>query len=111
MARVPEDQSFNPLPTKNTLKVVKLNYSKPIHLYIIILTFCNPGYVKGYLRTAFMARGHDDHSFNSLPTRNILKVFDSTHSWLEHLHVIHLTICQPELVKDYFINPSMARAH
>ena len=53
MARVPEDQSFNP---------------------------CNPGYVKGYLLTAFMARGPDDHSFNFLPTRNILKVFDSTHS-------------------------------
>ena len=50
------------------------------------------------------------YSFEPLPTKNILKVVELTHSWPEHINVIHLTLCHPELVKGYFSNPFMASA-
>ena len=58
-----------------------------------------------------MAREDDDHSFNSLPTKNVSKDdVKLTHLWPEHITIIHLTLCHPEIVKGYFINPFMARA-
>ena len=85
MAREPDDNSFDPLPTKNISKIVKLTHSWPMHLNIEYLIFCNPGNVKGYLINPFMfiARAPDDHSFNPLPTKTILKVVKLTHSWPE----------------------------
>ena len=64
MARAPDDNSFDSLPTKNISKVVKLS-----DLNINRLIFCNPGNVKGYLINPFRARAPDDHSFNPLPIR------------------------------------------
>ena len=55
-----------------------------MQLRISHLTFCNPGYAKGSLINPFMARAPDDHSFNPLPTTNILKVVKLTNSWPEH---------------------------
>ena len=72
------------------------------------VTFCNPEYVKGYLIYPFMASAHDDHSFYPLPTKNISTVVKLIDSWPEHLNVIHLTRCHPELVKDYSISPFIA---
>ena len=47
-----------------------------------------------------MARAHDDHIFNSLPTKNILKVVKLTHPWPEHLHLfIQPFNCHPELIR------------
>ena len=63
----------DPLPTKNISKVVKLTHSWPMQLNINRLIFCNPGNVKGYSINPFMARAPNDHSFNPLPTKNILK--------------------------------------
>ena len=74
MARAPDDNSFDPLPSKNISKFDKLTHSWPMHLDINRLIFCNPGNVKGYLSNPFMARAPDGHSFNPLPTRNLLKV-------------------------------------
>ena len=51
-----------------------------------------------------MAKASADHSFNPLPTKNILKVISLTNLCLMHLNIIHLTFCNPELV-----NPFMAR--
>ena len=127
MARSPDGNSFHPSPTHNISKVVKLTHSWPMHLGIIHLTFCNPGYVKDYVINLFMARAPDDHSFNPLPIKNIskfiklthswsehpnlyikffatlnfLRLISSTHSWPEHLS-IHLSLCHPPLFKDYF---------
>ena len=81
MARPPDDHSFDPFPTKNISKDVKLIHSWPMHLNIIHLTFCNPGYIKGYFINPFIAREADDHSFNSLPTKNVSK--DVKHHGLE----------------------------
>ena len=61
MARAPDDSSFDPLPTKNISKVVKLTHSLPMHLNINPLIFCNPGNVKGYSINPFMARALDYH--------------------------------------------------
>ena len=61
MARAPDDNSFDPLPTKNISKVVKLTHSWPMHLNNNYLIFCNPGNVKGHLVNPFMARALDDH--------------------------------------------------
>ena len=61
MARAPDDNSFDPLPTKNISKVVKLTHSWPMHLNINHLFFCNSGNVKGCLINPFMARALDDH--------------------------------------------------
>ena len=55
MARAPEDHSFNPLPDENISLVLKLTHLWPMHLRINHLTFCNPGYVTGYLINQFMA--------------------------------------------------------
>ena len=66
--------SFNPLPIQNMSKVVKLTHSWPMHLKIIHLTLFHPELVKGYLINIFMVRAPEDHSFNPLPTENILKV-------------------------------------
>ena len=66
--------------------------------------------IKGYLINPFVARGRDDHSFNPLLIKNILKVVKLTHSWPEHLDVTNITLCHAELVKGYLINPFMARA-
>ena len=74
MARASGDNSFDPLPTKNISKVVKLAHSLPMHLNINRLIFCNPGNVKGYLIIPFMARAPEGHSFNHLPTSKISKV-------------------------------------
>ena len=84
MARAPDDNS-DPLPTKNISKVVKLKHSRPMHLNINHLTFCNPWYVKGYLVNPFMARAPNDHSFKPLPTKNILKGVKLNQTWPEHL--------------------------
>ena len=73
MARAPNDHSFDSLPTSNIAKVVKFTHAWPIHLKIIHLTFCNPGYIKGYLINPFMARGPGDHSFNPLLTKEYIK--------------------------------------
>ena len=67
MVRSTDDHSFDPLSIKNILKVVKLTHSCPDHPNIIHLTFCNQGYVKGYLIKLFMDRGPDYYSFNPLP--------------------------------------------
>ena len=48
MAKVPDDYSFDPLPTKNISKVIKLTHSQQMHLNIDRLIFCNPGNVKRY---------------------------------------------------------------
>ena len=85
MARPPDDNSFDPLPTKNITKVVKLTHSWPIHLNINCLIVCNPGNIKGYSSNPFMARVPDDHSFYPLPTKNISKVVKLTHSLPEHV--------------------------
>ena len=49
-----------------------------------------------------MARGSNDYSSNPLATKNILGAVKLIHSWPEHLS-IHLTLSQPALFKDYFI--------
>ena len=87
MARAPDDNSFEPLPSRNISKVVKLTHSWLMHLNIKRLIFCNPGNVKGYLINPFMARALDDHIFNPLSTKSILKVVKLTHPWPEHLHL------------------------
>ena len=56
MARAPDDNSFEPLPSRNISKVVKLTHSWLMHLNIKRLIFCNPGNVKGYLINPFMAK-------------------------------------------------------
>ena len=76
MARAPSENSFDPVPTKNISKVVKGTHSQQMHLIINCLIFCNPGNVKGYLFNPFMARESDDHSFNPLPTNNILDMLN-----------------------------------
>ena len=43
-------------------------------LKIIHLTLCHPELVKGYLINICMVKAPDEHSFNPLPTGNILKV-------------------------------------
>ena len=48
-----------------------------MHLRINQLIFWKPKYVKGYLIYQFMASAPDDHSFNPLPNKNILKVVNS----------------------------------
>ena len=63
MARAPDDNSFNPLPTKNISKIIKLTHSQQMHLNINRLIFCNPGNVKGYYFNPFMARAPDDYLF------------------------------------------------
>ena len=108
MARVPDDQLFNPLPTKNIIRVVSLT-----HLWlmkIIHFTFCNPGYVKGFQINPFMARAPDDHIFDHLPTTHILKVVQLTHSWPVYHSAVQLTLCHTELVRGYLINQCMAKA-
>ena len=72
-----------------------------MHLNIIHLALCIPGYFRGYLINQFIARGPDDHSSNSLQTKHISKVVELTHSWPEHLNIIHLTLCNTELVQGY----------
>ena len=44
-------------------------------------TLCDPELVKGYLINTFMAREHEDHSFNLITTENISKVLKLTYSW------------------------------
>ena len=62
-ARASVDYSFNPFPTYNILKVLELTNSWPLQLRISHLTYCNPGYVKGYyFINPFMARAPDDPS-------------------------------------------------
>ena len=73
-------------------------------------TFRNTGYVKGFQINTFMIRAPDDHSLDPLPTGNISMVVRLTQSCSEHLYVIHLTLCHPELVNGYFFNPLMVRA-
>ena len=101
MARGPDHYSFNPLPprissdyfinpfiarapdplsTTNISKVVKLTNSCPMHLNIIKLTFCNPGYIKGYLVNPSMARAPYYHSLDPLLIKNILQVVELIHS-------------------------------
>ena len=87
MARAPNDSSFDPLPTKNISKVVKLTHFWPMHLNINHLIVCNPRNVEGYLIIPFMARAPDDQSFNPLPTKNVLNVVSLTHSLPEHLNL------------------------
>ena len=81
-----------------------------MYLKIIHSTLCNPGYVKGHQINPFMARAPDDHSFDPLPTIDIFKIVESSDSWPEHLTVIYLTLCYPDLLKGYFFNPFMANA-
>ena len=85
MARAPDDNSFDPLPIKNISNVLKLTHSWPMHLHIDRLIFCIPENGKGYLIYPFIARAPDDHSFNLLLNKTILKVVKVTHSWPEHL--------------------------
>ena len=65
---------FNPLPIQNTSKVVNLTHSWALHTKIIRLTLCHPELLKGFLINIFMIGAAEDHSFNPLPTKNILKV-------------------------------------
>ena len=74
MASAPDDHSFNPLPSKNILEVVKLTHVWPIHLKIIHLTLCHPELVKSYLINIFMVRASENNSVNPLPIQNISKV-------------------------------------
>ena len=57
-----------------------------------------------------MANAPSNESFNLFATQDMLMVIWSTHSWPEHLNVINLTLCHPELVKSYFINLFMTNA-
>ena len=52
----PEDQPFSSSSTNNILKAVMLTDSWVMHLNVIILTFCNLGYVNGYLINPLMLR-------------------------------------------------------
>ena len=54
-----------------------LSFMTYMHLRINQLIFWKPEYVKGYLINPFMASTPDDHSFNPLPTKSILKVVNS----------------------------------
>ena len=90
MARAPNDNSFDPLPTKNISTVVKLTHSWLMHLNINCLSFCNPGNVKGYSINLFRATAPDDHSFKPLHIKIIFKVIKLTSAWPEQL--IHLTL-------------------
>ena len=80
-----------------------------MHLKVIHSTLCHPELVKGYLINPFIAGAPDDHSFNPLPTKNILKVFKFTHVWPMHLKINHLTFCNPGSIKGYLNNPFMVR--
>ena len=48
MARAPDGNSFDHLPTKNTSKIIKLTHSQQMRLNINRLIFCKTGNVKGY---------------------------------------------------------------
>ena len=46
-----------------------------MHINIIHLPVCNPGYVKGYLINLLIARGPDHYSFSLLPPKISLGLF------------------------------------
>ena len=110
MARVPDDQLFNPLPTKNIIRIRVVSLTHLWPMKIIHFTFCSPGYVKGFQINPFMARAPDDHIFDHLPTTHTREVVQLTHSWPVHLSAVCLTLCHPGSVRGYSINQRMARA-
>ena len=61
MSRAPGDYSFDPLATRNISKVVKLTYSWPMHLNILLLTFCTPWCHQEYINLlTYMSTGNHD---------------------------------------------------
>ena len=75
-----------------------------MHLKIIHITLYSPELVKSYRVNPCMARAPKDHSFNPLPTENILKVHKLTHSWPMHIN-LSFNLLQPRICYGLFDQP------